>query len=317
MNDTLYNEESLRRYLLGQMDEAEQTRNEEKYFADPDYFALLQIVEGELIDAYVCGQLSAAERQNFESLFLQSPDRRQRVELIRAVKLLVAQEDAKKASEQKTRKPSLLDFLRWRPLYLVPLTASLILTFGFAFLFLESAGLRRDLDQSQQSDRLNQHQAQVLQEELNQERQRVAELAKDLEATKPPTDSQSSSAPLPQNPQSPVMIATLFPYGVRSEGGLQKIQLAANTEIVRLKLPFVSADLQKISATLKVVGGQELFTKTDLPVTSTGQRQQTVWSLPVKSLHEADYVISLKTTAANGEVGEVAKYAFRLIKRRK
>jgi len=68
------------RYFLGELSEEEESRFEEKYFSDDDVFEELQVVEGELINCYVRDELSASERQRFLSFYLNSAERRQRVE---------------------------------------------------------------------------------------------------------------------------------------------------------------------------------------------------------------------------------------------
>ena len=75
----------LRRYLLGELSEAELDRVEERLFAaaDRDSEEQLSPAEDELIDSYVRGELSASEREHFESWFLTSPRRRERLELAR------------------------------------------------------------------------------------------------------------------------------------------------------------------------------------------------------------------------------------------
>ena len=48
----------MRRYLLGELSESEQSDLEEKYFTDPQVFNQVLKTERELVDAYVRGQLS-------------------------------------------------------------------------------------------------------------------------------------------------------------------------------------------------------------------------------------------------------------------
>lgn len=76
---------SLRRYLLGQMSEAEEARVEREYLGSDDALEALRALEDELIEEYVAGTLEPAERDRFERLFLASPARLERLVFLRAL----------------------------------------------------------------------------------------------------------------------------------------------------------------------------------------------------------------------------------------
>jgi len=78
--------DSLRRYLLGQMDEDERAEFEEKYFADDELFEELVEVENDLVDAYIDGVLTPAERKRFEERFMSTAEGRERVEFARTLR---------------------------------------------------------------------------------------------------------------------------------------------------------------------------------------------------------------------------------------
>lgn len=86
MSWTSQDEGTIRAYLLGELADAEQTKVEERLFADPDYVELLLIVEDELVDAYVRGTLDERERQPFEAHFLAASQRRRKLRLARALR---------------------------------------------------------------------------------------------------------------------------------------------------------------------------------------------------------------------------------------
>ena len=80
MNLENFEENSIRRYLLGELSEDEQTRVEDAAFADADLFLLVESVENDLIDEYARGELEADEKRNFERLFLTSAERQKKIE---------------------------------------------------------------------------------------------------------------------------------------------------------------------------------------------------------------------------------------------
>src|SRR5688572_14885800 len=67
------------RYLLGEMSEPEQTQFEEAYFADDSLFERFLVVKDELVDSHARGDLRGPQRERFETHFLSSEPRRQRI----------------------------------------------------------------------------------------------------------------------------------------------------------------------------------------------------------------------------------------------
>ena len=77
-------EQTARRYLLGQLSEAARSRYEERYLAEEDSFDTLLVIEEELIDDFVRGRLPKRERNGFERHFLTSAARRRRTKIAEA-----------------------------------------------------------------------------------------------------------------------------------------------------------------------------------------------------------------------------------------
>jgi hypothetical protein len=73
------------RYLLEDVTPSEQEAIERRYFSDPDYLALVDTVEDDLIDAYVRRDLSLDDRERFERYFLRTRKRRERVRMAEAL----------------------------------------------------------------------------------------------------------------------------------------------------------------------------------------------------------------------------------------
>jgi len=79
MNERSNDEEAVRQYLLGQLQEPEQIAIEERLLTDDAYCQRLEMIEDELIDDYITGVLSEADRQAFSSHFLSAPERHQQL----------------------------------------------------------------------------------------------------------------------------------------------------------------------------------------------------------------------------------------------
>lgn len=139
---------TLRQYLLGQGPEAELSRAEERLMTDSASYEELLILEDELVDQYIHGQLSEPDRVSFESYFLRSPDRREKVRFARALNKyvgLTANEQQARASETKGNRLPFVKALRFsvrpfqNPILNYALAAGLVvMVVGVSWLVLRS-----------------------------------------------------------------------------------------------------------------------------------------------------------------------------------
>jgi hypothetical protein len=83
MSPKFAEENLIRSYLLGELPEKEQDDFEKRLLADPKFFEMSLIIEGELLDDYVMGSLSKSDRISLESGLLMSAQQQRRVQLIR------------------------------------------------------------------------------------------------------------------------------------------------------------------------------------------------------------------------------------------
>jgi hypothetical protein len=75
--------ESVKAYLLGNLDEREASVLEEQYFSDPAFLEWIGKVERELIADYLQGRLSGPEIAQFEARYLEIPDLKKKVDAAR------------------------------------------------------------------------------------------------------------------------------------------------------------------------------------------------------------------------------------------
>jgi hypothetical protein len=71
-------------YLLGELSEEQRDQLEAEYLVNGELHDELVAIEDELIYAYVAGRLSASQSAGFERFFLQTPERRSRIEFARS-----------------------------------------------------------------------------------------------------------------------------------------------------------------------------------------------------------------------------------------
>jgi CHAT domain-containing protein/lipoprotein NlpI len=77
---------TIRQYLLRELDDDQQQRIEQRLLVDDELFEELEIAEDELIDDYLAEALSPSESNRFEQSFLATPDRKQKLSFARALR---------------------------------------------------------------------------------------------------------------------------------------------------------------------------------------------------------------------------------------
>lgn len=118
-------EEPVRAYLLGTLDNHHAIALEEKYFEDRDFLSTIRNIETKLIEDYLQNRLSARDRRLFEKKYLEVPVLARRVEEVRE----------EFANERQTvRRPAPASWRRsWASVSLAGVTLSLILAGGVVF----------------------------------------------------------------------------------------------------------------------------------------------------------------------------------------
>jgi hypothetical protein len=83
-------ERSAARYLLGRMDEAEREAFELRSLEERSLSDTIAAVENDLRDAYLAGSLGTDDRDAFERCLLATPEQRERLEVARAFRTVIA-----------------------------------------------------------------------------------------------------------------------------------------------------------------------------------------------------------------------------------
>jgi anti-sigma factor RsiW len=114
-------EAEFRAYLLGVLPPERQEEIDERFLADEAMHVELQATADDLIHAYLAGDLSAPDRERFETHFLASPRRRERVAFVRS--LLAALERAPATAGSPSSRPRWTPVLPWAAVLIVGLAA--------------------------------------------------------------------------------------------------------------------------------------------------------------------------------------------------
>ena len=85
MENATLDDDLLRRYLVGSLGEEEAERLDELSVTDDEVALRLRAVENDLVDSYARGELSGEMLRRFESAYLSSPQRREKVQIAKAL----------------------------------------------------------------------------------------------------------------------------------------------------------------------------------------------------------------------------------------
>lgn len=296
----------MRRYLLGDLPEAEQLALEAEFFADGNLLELMQHIETDLVDEYVRGQLSNADQQQFERHYLTTPAHQQRVEFAREL-LRAANEQAALQSVQPKESfwEKLLASLR-APQFAfgAAVTAAVLLVAGIVWLKNQQANWQEQIAKTESERAAEQERLRELETRLAQQNQLNSELSAELERLRAESSKPTSS---------PSVFSFVLLSGVR--GGEQPtLKLPPSAEQIRLQMKLESNEYRRYSASIRAVGGGQNLNA--LPARATANPNGVTVSVivPASKLSSVDYILTLTGTDSAGVREEINRYFFRLSK---
>jgi hypothetical protein len=271
-------QETIRRYLLGQTPPEDSSRLEERLLTDGEFYQELLIVEDELIDQYLSGELSEPDRKSFAPHFLLLPERQQKLRFARSLKKYVSSvgtvqphesiatnepsEVAAEVAETLPKKRPFFSFLPFgNPIVSYALAAAILLIVGGT--------------------------SWVVFERWRTPAPRVAGRG---------------------------LVVVLTPGLTRDDGEIKKIAIPPGTDTVQLQLQIASTDqYQSYRALLQTTEGVEKLKANDLKATSIGTSVVVPVQLTAGLLTRGDYYVKLSGLTPSGEYEDVGRYSFRVV----
>ena len=325
------------KYLLGQLSEEERAQVEERFFKDEEYEETLRSVENELIDEYVRGLLSDADRESFETFFLISARRRQKVKFARALRRLegAPMPGVVGLAEERVVEPSApaeagrASFLEaWRAIFFTPsfryAAAALLVALSAAGLWLiADRGRQQNQNEPLQASRNQQPQAvtpspaaQGQGSSAQATPETVVRAPKELE---PPPEVGNGNRvvqpPVPsgrRGPGSVIATISLAPGITRGEGETAQLVLASQTQRVSIRLALEEGDeYPTYRVELRDPAGAVVLTRN---LTSARKGEVTL-DIPARVLNTGKYELALKGIKGGGRIDDLSFYYLNVRKR--
>jgi len=309
----------MREYLLGTLGDAERQTLEDEMTSNEAEFSRLLEIEDELVQDYADGRLSPEEAQRFDSAFLATPERRNKLRFAQAFRTFVNRDQSDVSHRSPRRRPAerprLLDWFRV-PLPALAAAFSLLLAASLFWSVIQLREVRSELARSRQAQTdLASREAEV-RKELDVQRGDALRLSRELERLQSDRSAlEKKLADLQIRSATPTLAAFLLSPGLlRSESRTNLIRLPSGDSLVVLFLDIGLDDYRSYQAVVSTADGAELVTQNRL---AAGPFEKTVavkLTLPGTVLSEGDYLVKLTGTGAHGEAKPLLNYAFRVIR---
>lgn len=310
-------EQTIERYLLGELTEAEQAALEQEYFSDQRLFEQIVEIENELVDKYARGLLSTPKRDHFKEYYLDHAQRRERARFAEALqaKLEQAKEvEAAASTRTETWYQRLSVLLRGPRLAWAFSIAVLLFAVLAGWFFIETRRLRQELARTESERGAREGRERGLQQQVTNEQRRAEELSQELDRLRM-QQLAASPSPSPEN-----KLASTFATLVLTIGGTRGtdasppavLQIPAGTEQVRLQLNLRENNYSRYQVVLQSAAGSTIFTSRQLTAVNKKTGANLTVVVPARIFPAGDYVLTLRGVSKTGGVEDVSKSLFRV-----
>jgi hypothetical protein len=289
----LYDDQHVVQYLLGSISEEEANRLDELSIANDEFAERLRAVEDDLVDSYIRGELSGDSLDRFQSHYLASPYRREKVRFAESLLTLCDRAPAAPRQSERTAR-------RWwlSPAWTFAAAACLMLLAG-GYLIYDNSRLRDQLTRAQLDREALQKSHRDLQRQIQEQRQ-------------PPAEAPGNRPPAP-GPGS--FMALVLPPQTRGSGPLSAIALPPEADQAMLQLELDPGAFDSYQAVLKdPATGRILWRSAKLKAASGRESKLVAVSLPGSLLKTQNYSLDLFGVPRAGAGEWLGSYAFRVIR---
>ncbi len=312
MTQPLYDNQMLRRYLLGTARDDEAARLDELSLTDDECALALAQAENDLVDAYASASLNAAERARFERHYLASPLRRAKAQFAQELQRLGQQAAAPSTANKTAWLPLSARFawLRLPPLWQTGLAAAAALLFvACGWLLVENRRWREQANteraalwQRELELKTSQQAATSNQDELSRVRARLAQL---------------EARPSPAAPAVPATQLFTFTLAapLRGTTNLPKLEIPPRISAVAVRLELETSAYSQYRAALRDPLTNRVIWQSGKLAAVSGKTGATVTArLPAKLFSTQRYAFELSGLTANNAEERLSSYPFSVVK---
>jgi flagellar biosynthesis GTPase FlhF len=344
MKTKTYNNQTINAYLLGTLPEAEMELFDELSFTDDDFADELKVAEKDLVDAFVQGELDGEKLKHFNTYYLASPLRREKVEFAQTFQTFAEKELAQETVEAEPKAGFFANLFAIPRLSLqwgFALTTLALMFFG-GWMIWENSRLRSEISQTQSNrDELLKRESELAEREkqlqneiatqqtvnaetekelakIRDEREKLAqELKKSQEQKRmvEPSEPQSERAevqktPVPPNRQISIASFILSP-SLRGNNQLPTLSIPPKTDLVAMQLQLESDDYKTYRTVLQNQSGQTLWQSGKLRAAGGAEKVLNL-RFPAKLLKSGIYLLEVSGVSPAGKSEIIGNYSFKI-----
>jgi len=322
MKHSLEEELLLKKFLLGELPQSEQSEIEERLFADPKFFSQFRAAEDDLIDEYLYGDLEGMERERFEKYFVTTPERRESLRVAKALQQYIVKNGPGAAAElvdedpkPRSGKKSLLEILgiSSNTLRFAMATAAVLIVAVGVWLVLPAKQNKRVFSVQTGDPNAQASPTQVAQGQDNQNTGvQPPEGNRSVDAGK---DEGVKTSRAPRQPPVRYSFLILPLRQVRGEGTVTEVKLPANAGIADLKVPLIEeGGYAHYQVALQTESKEQVKSWSKLKPTKEDTGEIISVDIPAKSLREQKYRLVLSGVSNSGEVQTIDTFHFQVKK---
>jgi len=328
------NENLIKRYLLGELAEAEQTAFEQvlmndrihggerdqteigqaafarELLNDQSKFDQVWAIENELIGNYVRGEMSRADRERFESHYMASPLHRERVAI--AELFLTSIDQTTDARGEVRETPWWSMFLPRRPqiIFAGASVTALLLLLGAVWGLIERTRLTEQIAKIQNETQIESSFLKKREQELAL---RNKELEKEVVAGRQRSEQmQEELEQLRRQPQ-PALSFLFNAESVRNGNAPPPPTVPLIKGNARFLMELDGDEYQSYQVRLQTAEGQEILRKQADKISFGKGRAFAAVTIPTRTLAKGDYVLILSGQTTDGRIEEIDRYFFQAL----
>jgi hypothetical protein len=299
--DFSLNEKLIIDYLLGDLQEADASRLDELSVTDDEFAAFLESVENDLVDDYIREELPQEKRKRFESYYLISERRREKV--------AVAQTLVRRADQTISDEQSPLKFVQPRAFQWAAIAAALTVMTLAGYLLFNNMRLQNQIAQLKEEHADLKKREEKLQGDIAQ--QRSLDREKEAELVRTRQQLEMLEKQLAENGSTP---AKLFAFTLSPEqraiSTITDVKIPAIAESLAVTLKLESDDFPLYQALLKDPATDEILWQSQQ---QKSVNKTIVLKFPANILKSKDYILEVSGITKSGLPEVISGYAFHVV----
>lgn len=308
-------------YLLGSLPAEEAEHFDELSFTDDEFAEQLKVAEKDLIDAFIHDELTGEHLEKFNSYYLTSPLRREKVEFAKAFQVyaknnVAVEETIEPQAENSGFFSAIINFISGNKVQL-----------GFAatILFLILGGLwvysRRETQPKIETAHITPTpiETNLVLENTNSEKEITSANNNENISITPKIENKNTnlqtnrSTPTPKPSVEPKPVIASFVLTPPLRGSSQTISIPKGTSLIAVQLELEADDYSSYQVSLLDESGKNLWQSGKLKSVSRGENKYLPLRFPAKLLSAQNYLLAVSGIKPDKTAEIIADYPFRAV----